>query len=181
MINVFFFAVHLSSVVEHHSKKSGRGEINIQHGGSLDEDGLILLFSWVAFFLMLIPNALILICSIGTALVLARTKSTAVLDGLATVLGFAVVIYATIAIDVLPARRGSHTGDDIKVPSRPFFFPRTDVSIQDLDQVVALCAGCVTLFFSLYEVFKASRDSVDISEHDTQHEVQQGRNRRRSI
>jgi hypothetical protein len=170
MVNVFFLGSQ--------AKNTERREINIQHG-SLDAEGLSFAISWVVFLLVLVPTILIG-CCIGTVLV--WMKATAVLSSLATAIGFIVAISASS--DLLTGT-GHKKTDGIRMETRPFFFPRTNVSIQSLDQVVALCAGCITLLFSVYEAFRTSRNTIPAQEiqeaRAAQSRNENGIHRRRSI
>ena len=117
--------------------------------GSIN-DGAIIVFGWIILCMVLLP-IILLIALTGTCIIL-WLKPTAVISALSAPVAFLIVILMA-------------SGGGIIFPSRPFI-PRTDVSMQSLDQIVALCGGGVTFLFSLLEAFVQESNPRTIQEEN---------------
>jgi hypothetical protein len=147
MLNTFY--------IKGQAKNTERRQLNLQGDSLTDEQfaEVIMLIGWTLICMVLAPILLICCCA---GMILVLIKGTAVLSGLATAVAFFIVIFMSRNLLEDSTRK---VGGVVTVKSQPFFIPRTDTSIQSLDQVVALCGGCVTLLFSLIEAFQARRKS----------------------
>jgi len=84
-------------------------------------------------------------------------KGTAVLSGLSAVVALAIAILVSSGMLDGSTPRSGDGGGGIMVKPQPLFIPRTYISLRSLDQIVALCGGCITLLFSLLEAYRARR------------------------
>jgi hypothetical protein len=145
MVGVLSWNMVNSVFIESQAKNTERRPLSLDEG-SINHEAMIA-FGWIILCMVLLP-IILLIALTGTCIIL-WLKPTAVISALSAPVA---CLAAFLVTSGLLADEGPIFA------SRPFFIPRTGVSMQSLDQIVALCGGGVTLLFSLLEAFKEDYD-----------------------